>query len=201
MALLTQHCPEETSVGNLASLRYDAREYVMSCATCQKIDIRHKAIRESRVILSILKPMQRIAMDTIGPQIISKQFEFILVIIDTFKRYVELYPITDVTASAATDALWRHSCRFGTTLEIMTDYGSQLIHKTMERYALARRWRIELKARRDLAPQGILNYAWKWRRYLTPLGIRQKMDECVTNWPEMLCMTEIYSTLPTTRLN
>ena len=53
--------------------------------------------------------------------------------------YVELYPIKDVTASAATDTLWRHSCHFGTTLEIMTDYGSQFIHKTMEGYALTRR--------------------------------------------------------------
>ena len=72
----------------------------MSCATCQKMDTRHKSIRASRFVLSKLKPMQRMAMETIGPLIISKQF--ILVIIDTFTRYVELYPTKDVTASAAT---------------------------------------------------------------------------------------------------
>jgi hypothetical protein len=40
--------------------------------------------------------MQRIAMDTIGPLDIAKQFKYILVIIDTFTRYVELYPTKDV---------------------------------------------------------------------------------------------------------
>ena len=53
-------------------------------------------------------------MDTIGPMEISKEIKYILVIIDTFTRYVELFPTKDVTATAAMDALWRHSCRFGT---------------------------------------------------------------------------------------
>ena len=113
-------------------LRHDVREYVMSCPTCQKMDTRHKAIRASRFVLSTLQPMQRIA---IGPLDIAKQFRFILVIIDIFTRYVELFPTEDVSAEAATDALWRHSCRFGTPLEIMTDYGSQFINKTLEGFA------------------------------------------------------------------
>jgi len=69
------------------------------------MDTRHKAIMASRFVLSTLKPMQGIVMDTIGPLIISKQFKFILVITDTSTRYVELYPTKDVTASSATDAL------------------------------------------------------------------------------------------------
>ena len=44
-------------------------------------------------------------MDAIGPLIISKLLKFILVIIETFTRYVEFYPTKDVIASAATDAL------------------------------------------------------------------------------------------------
>ena len=86
------------------------------------MDMRHKAIRASRFVLSTLKPMQRIAMDTIGPLDIAKQFRYKLVIIDTFTRYIEPFPTKDFLADAATDALWRHSCRFGKPLEIMTDY-------------------------------------------------------------------------------
>ena len=41
----------------------------------------------------------------------------------------------NVTAEEATDALWRHSCRFGTPLEIMTDCGSQFMNATLEGYA------------------------------------------------------------------
>ena len=44
----------------------------------------------------------------------------IIVIIDTFTRYVELFPKQEVTAIAAADALWRHTCRFTAPLELMT---------------------------------------------------------------------------------
>ena len=50
--------------------------------------------------------MQCITMDTIGPLDIAKHFKYILVIIDTFTRYVELYPTTDGATHAA---LERHS--------------------------------------------------------------------------------------------
>ena len=80
---------------------------------------RHKEMRASRFVLSRLQPMRRIALDTIGPLEISHQFRYILVIIDTFTRYVELFPTKNVTAEEATDALWRHSCRFRTPLEII----------------------------------------------------------------------------------
>ena len=97
------------------------------------MNTRHKTIRASRFVLSTLKPMHRIAMDTIGPLDIAKQFQYILVIIDTFTRYVELYPTKDVSADDATDALWCHSCRFGMPLEIMTDYGTQFIEQDLGR--------------------------------------------------------------------
>ena len=84
------------------------------------MDTRHKAIQASRFIVSTLQPMRRIALDTIEPLEISHQFRYILVIIDTFTRYKELFPTKNVTAEEMTHELWRHSCRFGTPLEIMT---------------------------------------------------------------------------------
>ena len=39
-------------------------------------------------------------------------FKYIIVIIDSFTRYVELFLEQEVTAIAAADALWRHTCRF-----------------------------------------------------------------------------------------
>ena len=56
------------------------------------MDTRHKAIRASRFVLLTLKPMQHIALDMIGILPISKQFKFILVIIDTFTRYMVAVP-------------------------------------------------------------------------------------------------------------
>ena len=56
--------------------------------------------------------MERIAIDTIGPLAHDMGFKYIIVIIDTFTRYVELIPKQEVTAIAAADSLWCHTCRF-----------------------------------------------------------------------------------------
>ena len=51
------------------------------------MEVRHKLIWASHFVLSTLKPIQRIALDTIGPMEISKEFRYIIVLIDTFTRY------------------------------------------------------------------------------------------------------------------
>jgi len=53
-------------------------------------------IRSTRFVFSTLRPMQRIAMDTIGPLPEVTTFKFIIVFIDTFTRCVELYPANKV---------------------------------------------------------------------------------------------------------
>ena len=75
--------------------------------------------------------MQRIALDTIGPMDICKDFRFIIVVIDTFTRYVELFPAYDVTEAAATDAL----SAVRNPPEIVTDQGSQFMNQTLQSFA------------------------------------------------------------------
>ena len=91
IALMTQHEPVETDGINWPNLRYDVRKFVQSCPTCKKMDARHKTIRASRFVLSTLKPMERIPIDTIGP-LPDMGIKYIIVIIDTFSRYVEFFP-------------------------------------------------------------------------------------------------------------
>ena len=69
------------------------------------MEVHHKSIQASHFVLSTHKPMQRIALDTIGPMDIFMDFRYIIVVIDAFTRYMELFSADDVTAAAATDAL------------------------------------------------------------------------------------------------
>ena len=62
------------------------------------VDATHKAIRASPFVLSSLKPMERIAIDNIGPIDEGFGLRYIIVIIDTFRRYVELSPKHDDSA-------------------------------------------------------------------------------------------------------
>ena len=79
---LTQRHPLETSKDRWPNLRQDVRQYIQSCVTCQKMTTRNQIIRA--FVTSTLKPMQRIAMDTIGPFTEAMTFKFIIVLTDTF---------------------------------------------------------------------------------------------------------------------
>ena len=95
----------------------------------------HKAIRASHFVLSTLKPMQLIAPDTIGPMDISKDFRYIIVVIETFTRCVELFPAYNVAAAVATLLQVRHA------LEIVTDQGSQFMNQTLQSFTTLTRVR------------------------------------------------------------
>ena len=102
---MTQHEPFETDGTKWPNLRHDVRQFVQSCPTCQKMDARHKTIRASRFVLSTLKPMERISIDTNGPLPSDMGIKYIIVIMDTFSRYVKLFR-KFVTEMSTADALW-----------------------------------------------------------------------------------------------
>ena len=78
------------------------------------MDTRHKTIRASRFVLSTLKPMERISIDTIGPLPADMGLKYIIVIIATFTRYIELFPKQEVTAITAAGVIATHMSLYGT---------------------------------------------------------------------------------------
>ena len=75
--------------------------------------------------------MEWIEIDSIGPHPNNMDFKYIIIVIDTFTRYVEIYQKQEVTAIAAADALWCQTCRFTAPFEIVTDFGSQLTNQLL----------------------------------------------------------------------
>jgi hypothetical protein len=73
--------------------------------------------------------MEVLNIDTIGP--VSKDSAdncYILVIIDCFTRFVELYPVSDTSALPCARALLSHVCRYGTPMTIRSDHGTQFVN-------------------------------------------------------------------------
>jgi len=73
-------------------------------------------------------------MDTISPVDKDMGLKYIIVIIDTFSPYVELFLKHEVSAIAAANALWRHTYSFTAPLEIVTDYGSQFVDQMLAHF-------------------------------------------------------------------
>jgi hypothetical protein len=76
-------------------------------------------------------------MDSIGPlPPYEKGNCYILVLIDTFTRWIELFPIESVTALATAMILLQHFGRFGQAQELQSDYGSQFVNEFIRELCL-----------------------------------------------------------------
>jgi len=70
--------------------------------------------------------MQQFNIDTIGQLPEAKYgYKYIVVMIDTFTRYIELFPMRDLTKEEAATALIQHIGRWGCPSILMSDGGTQ----------------------------------------------------------------------------
>ena len=81
-------------------------------------------------IVSSYGLMRSLSMDTVGPfPKDDEENEYILVIIDCFSWYINIYPTKTVSAIEATDKLLDHTSIFRTPNEIQSDRGSQFVNE------------------------------------------------------------------------
>ena len=61
---------------------------------------------------------------TFSPVIDEKGHQYVLVLIDAFSRWVELYPTKGITADETAKCIFQHLGRFGAPERILTDRGT-----------------------------------------------------------------------------
>jgi hypothetical protein len=108
------------------SMRSDCRKFILQCAECQKMSAIKFPIHIHPFTKAAYAPMDRIAIDTIGPMP-EDDFGFnnIITIIDTFSRLVELIPTKNTLAITAGNAIVGWIGRYGTPSQIVSDNGKQ----------------------------------------------------------------------------
>jgi hypothetical protein len=118
-------------------MRAHVKFFIQTCPFCQKISHLKIPIHTTPFVTSTRDPMSRISFDSIG--ILSEDAEWgynhVLVVIDNFTRWVELYPTRGATATAAARALLDHSGRYGVAAEWVSDRGTQFANEVMEALA------------------------------------------------------------------
>ena len=79
--------------------------------------------------------MDRLNIDTLGPfPTDSLGNSYLIVIIDCFSRFVELYPTRDTTAKEAARVLLEHVGRYGLPLQLLSDQGSQYVNQILDEF-------------------------------------------------------------------
>lgn len=112
----------------------DTRKFIRECPECQKIRDVKNSVKARSFTSAVYKPMNRINIDTIGPlpDAGSNGDKYILVIIDCFSRFIELYPTKSVEAKECSSKLLDFIGRYGVPETILSDRGSQFVNDLID---------------------------------------------------------------------
>jgi hypothetical protein len=109
------------------------KEFIRTCDTCQKV----KAIIRTGADMMIIKPIrpnQLVTTDLAGPFIRStKGNKYFMVMMDHFTKYLQIYPLRNITAeSVAKKIVKSWCCIFGIPETILSDGGTQYQSKLID---------------------------------------------------------------------
>jgi hypothetical protein len=113
------------------------RRFVVSfckrCPFCQKMREIKMKILSSPFVLSTYRMFQRIAFDTIGPLPESADgYKHILVLIDTFSRWVHLFALRRLLAREAAEKIIQYIGIYGSPEQFLSDQGTQFKNQTFD---------------------------------------------------------------------
>lgn len=105
-------------------LSSDVKDWIQSCEVCQKVKAR-KSIGHLQVH-NVGQPWERVAIDVAGPFPRSHNgSKYILVVMDYFSKWVEVYPMPNQEAPTVAQALIENwISRYGVPIELHSDQGT-----------------------------------------------------------------------------
>ena len=116
---------------NWKNMRQQVKLFIKNCACCQKMSVIKIPIHAAPFTTSTYTPMECLNIDFVGP---FPDKGYILVIIDTFTRWTELFACAEATAIAAANGLLAHFGRFGSPQIIRSDRGSHFANALIEEF-------------------------------------------------------------------
>lgn len=110
-------------------MRKDVFKYVQSCIPCQQFKYSNSQTAAPMQLHTVSHPWHTIGIDIMGPfPPTFRQKRFLLVIVDYFTRWVELFALRETTATHISNIIIDEIiCRYGIPLYILSDNGPQFV--------------------------------------------------------------------------
>ena len=155
-------------------MREHVRKFIKQCPCCQKMNVLKIPIHTHPFTTAAYAPMERINVDTIGPlEADDDGNTYIIVVVDCFSRWLELYPVRDTSAEAAAAVLLDHTSRYGMANQILSDNGSQFVNNQVTKYNGTQKQRRHLKISRR--PLTYAQHSTSWRKMHRYIYIRMQV--------------------------
>ena len=150
-----------------ASMWKDIFNYVAACEDCQKFKYDNIPKATPMQLHEVHEPWHTIGIDIMGPfQQTARKKRFLLVVVDYFTRWVEVFPMNVTTSEAVAEILIDQVfARYGLPRYILSDNGSQFISKLFSE--VCRLLKVRQKFTANYHPQ--TNMTERVNRTLKPL--------------------------------
>ena len=113
----------------------DIRDYTSTCEICQKNKRQYHATRAPLCPLPVGDIFSRIHIDIIGilPESGEQKYRYILIVVDSFSKWIEAFPLRTQTSLEIAEVLFReYFTRYGFPQQINSDRGANLISRIMQ---------------------------------------------------------------------
>jgi transposase InsO family protein len=119
---------------NWPTMRLDVKTYIRECPCCQKMSQIKVPITAYKYATSTYRPMECLNIDFLGPY---PDKGYVLTMVDTFTRWVELYAVPEATSEQAALCLLQHFGRFGSPSVIRSDRGPHFANALIAQFLRA----------------------------------------------------------------
>ena len=116
-------------------MREHARRFIKLCPCCEKMSYLKIPIQTHPFTTASYDVMERVNVDTIGPLPPDEWGNtYIIVFIDCFSRFLQLYAVKDTTAKLAAHSLLQFAGRYGCPSQLLSDNGKQFVNDIIEEF-------------------------------------------------------------------
>ena len=149
------------------SMRKDVYNYVKACESCQQFKYDNAPLSNTMQIHAVNEPWNTIGIDIMGPfPPTVRNKRFLLVIVDYFTRWIEVFALSSTTSSAISEVLIDQVfARYGFPKYILSDNGPQFVSNLFRNFCET--LKIEQKFTANYHPQ--TNMTERVNRTLKPL--------------------------------
>ena len=111
------------------TMRKDVFKYVQACSSCQQYKYRNLPTSPPMQLHIVTQPWHTIGIDIMGPfPPTFRQKKYLLVIVDYFTRWIEIFALRQTTATDIVNILINEViCRYGVPSYILSDNGPQFV--------------------------------------------------------------------------
>jgi transposase InsO family protein len=149
------------------TMRKDVYNYVAACQSCQQFKYNNAPTSSPMQLHVVVEPWQTIGIDIMGPfPITRRKKRFLLVVVDYFTRWIELFPLHSTISTQIAEILMNEIfTRYGLPKFILSDNGPQFVSNIFRNFCET--FGIEQKLTANYHPQS--NMTERVNRTLKPL--------------------------------